>query len=161
TLLPREKREVIQKELATYADEHSEEIARFLRPIGEDVLEHTMSVLDGHLAPALKNHEKDIQALLDTHRDTLKDKLLPVLKQERELRTALRAIVEEALVRPFDASGLAKKLFGNEGHHARLVALEQSFGPTLRKIARLVSMDEKTQGISPDLARVLRRIVFG
>jgi hypothetical protein len=258
TLLPESKRAEIKKELSDYAATHSEEIAQFVRPIGEDVLEHTMNVLDLHLAPALKAHEKEVQAVLDKHRDSLKEELIPVLKEQlgpsvkakaqpiltrigRELwnelpmwdlslswarnklpwqsrdyvdewwnrfletkaipivkahedelvkagedlvqegirdpkvraafgeatrrlardpdfKKVLRAIVEDALVRPFDAPALIEKLFANEGHRARIAALEESFAPTLRRIVRLVSMDGN--GLSPDLARVLRRIVF-
>lgn len=261
TLLPEAKREQIRHELQWSFTDHSEEIAQVLRPIGEDVLEHTMTVLDTNLAPVLKAHEKEIQALLDRHRETFKDELLPVLKsqlgpsvkekarpimtkigrelwdqlpmwdlswslfrdklpwqqksyvdewwstfletkaipivkeheeelmkagenllqegirdpkvraafgaawrrlaKDPEFKKLVRAIVEDALIRPYDASGLAKKLFADEGHRARFAALEQSFAPTLRRIARLVSMDERTNGLSPDLARVLRRIVFG
>jgi hypothetical protein len=261
TLLPKEKRERVLHEVSTFAGEHREEIAGILRPLGEDVLEHAMHVLDQNLAPALARHEKEVQALLDKHRATLKDDLLPVLKtqlgpsvrekakpiltkigrecwdalpmwdlgwsalrdklpwqnksyiddwwknfldtkaipivkeHEDELMKAgedlvseglkdpkvraafseaskrlakdpdfkrlVRVVIEESLVLPFDPAGLLKKLLEDPGHRARLAELERSFSPTLQRIARMLSIDEKTNGLSPDLARVLRRIVFG
>lgn len=260
TLLPEAKRERIREELSAFVSSHSEEIAQVLRPIGEEVLEHTMTVLDKNLAPALKTHEKEIQAVIDRHRDALKDELLPVLKaqlgptvkekarpiltkigrelwdelpmwdlswslfrdklpwqqkkyvdewweqfletkaipivkahedelvkagetlvqegirdpkvraafgeawrrlaKDPEFKKVVRLVVEDALVRPYDAQGLAKRILSDEGHRTRFAALEQSFAPTLRRIARMISLDDKEYGLSPDLARVLRRIVF-
>lgn len=263
TLLPPKKREQAWSELVAYTGSHSQEISELLRPIGDQVLEHAMRVLDENLVPTINRHEKDIDALLAKYDASLKEDLLPVLKDElgpsakekarpiltkigRECWDALpmwqggwayvkgkipglgrdyvdewwkdfldnkaipivkehedelvkagedlvkeglknpkvraafraewkkltadpafkdlvRAIVEEALVRPFDPKALAKKIAEDPGNRARWKKLEETLDPVLEKIGRDVAITRRPDGrdgLSPELARVIRRIVF-
>ena len=64
------------------------------------------------------------------------------------------------LIRPFEPSELFTKLWEDDGHQARLRDLERRFAPTLQRIGRLLTVDPETGRIDPDLARVLRRVVF-
>ncbi len=260
TLLPPHKRALLAEELSAFADEHHEQIAAFIRPIAEDVIEHGMGVLEANLRGALKKHEDELQALLEEHRGLVKEDLLPVLKKElgpsakkkaepllreigRELwnelpmwtlgwnafvdylpgtsrtrvdawwaqfleekaipivasheadllealeelveegarspavrkalgdatrrlahdpdfKALVRGILEDALVRPFELQELLERLLKDPTHQERMQALSDAFAPTLQRIGRKLTIDEATGRIDPDLARVLRRVVF-
>lgn len=260
TLLPPAKRARVAHELRTFADEHGDAIATFVRPIAEDVIEHGMTTLEANLKDALKARQPEIDALLTKHRALVKDDLLPVLKRElgpsakakaqpllreigRELwnelpmwslgwnafvdvlpgtsktrvdawwaqfleekaipivaahedellraledlieegarspavrqalgsatrrlaqdpdfKALVRGVLEDALVRPFEPAALIERLVADPVHQERFEALSDSFGPTLQRIGRALTIDEETGAIDPDLARVLRRVVF-
>jgi hypothetical protein len=260
TLLPPEKRDYVIAELTTFAEENEDAIAEVVRPMAEDTIEHGMTVLEANLKEALAKRDAEIQALLDAHRATVRDDLLPVLKAElgpsakkkaepilteigRELwnelpmwslswrvvvdkipgtqqdrteqwwkefletkaipivaaheedlikaleelieegaknpkvrralsdatrrlakdprfKAIVRGVLEDALVRPFDVGELSKKLLADPEHRARIRDLSHRFGPTLQRIGKKLTTDPETGGIDPDLARVLRRVVF-
>jgi hypothetical protein len=82
TLLPPKKWAIVQAELAAFVDSHSDEIAEAIRPVGDEVVAHAVEVLNANLGTTLQRHTKEIDALTDKYRGTLKDELLPVLKEQ-------------------------------------------------------------------------------
>lgn len=81
------------------------------------------------------------------------------LAADPDFKRVVRTILEEALVRPFDVGALVRRLFEDPEHRSRLRALQRAFAPTLKRIGRRLTT-RPDGGIDPDLARVLRRIVF-
>jgi len=82
------------------------------------------------------------------------------LAADPAFKRLIRGVLEDALVRPFDVRALFKRLLADEGHQARLRQLERAFAPALQRVGRLLTIDPETGRIDPDLARVLRRVVF-
>ena len=82
------------------------------------------------------------------------------LAKDPEFKELVRGVIEDALIRPFEPSKLFNELWEDEGHQARLRDLERRFAPTLQRLGRLLTVDPETGRIDPDLARVLRRVVF-
>lgn len=82
------------------------------------------------------------------------------LAEDPRFRHIVRAIIEDALVRPFDAPALMSRLLDDPTHRGRLDRLQQAFAPTLRRLGQQLTIDPETGRIDPDLARVLRRVVF-
>ena len=82
------------------------------------------------------------------------------LADDPKFRALVRGVLEEALVRPFDLRGLVTRLLDDPAHRARLARLEQAIAPTLQRIGRELTVDPESGRIDPDLARVLRRVVF-
>lgn len=82
------------------------------------------------------------------------------LAADPRFKTIVRTIVEEALVRPFDGRALLEKMLADPRHKERLERLQRAFAPTLRRIGHRLTIDPETGRIDPDLARVLRRVVF-
>lgn len=125
--------------------------------------------VDETVVPIIAAHETD---LVRTFEQLLEEGLAdPEVRQamarasqrlagDARFKAIVRTIVEEALVRPFDAPGLIAKLLQDDRHRARLDRLQQAFAPTLRRIGQQLTIDPATGRIDPDLARVLRRVVF-
>src|SRR5262249_40110969 len=85
------------------------------------------------------------------------------LAKDPEFKRLVRVVVEESLVRPFDPWVIVEKIRANPAHRERTSKLEQDFGPTLERITRILSIEVGKDGrerLSPDLARVLRRMVL-
>ncbi len=82
------------------------------------------------------------------------------LARDPQFKALIRAVLEDALVRPFDLKALVEKVIKDPVHQQRFEALSDAFGPTLQRIGRRLTIDEETGRIDPDLARVLRRVVF-
>lgn len=82
------------------------------------------------------------------------------LAADPRFKALVRGILEDALVRPFDAAGLMERLWADPAHQQRLRRLEELAGPMFQRIGRKVTTDPVTGRIDPDLARVLRRVVF-
>jgi hypothetical protein len=82
------------------------------------------------------------------------------LAEDPQFKQLVRTLIEEALVKPFDAGALVGKVWDDPAHRKRLRELQHAFGPTLKRIARRLTTDPETGAIDPDLARVLRRVVF-
>lgn len=82
------------------------------------------------------------------------------LAEDPQFKKLVRSLIEEALVKPFDAGKLVAKVWDDPAHRKRLRDLQHAFGPTLKRIARRLTTDSETGAIDPDLARVLRRVVF-
>ena len=82
TLLPPEKRAMVIRELEIFARDHRGEIEDLVRPIADDVIARATRVLEANLAEAVKARETQIQALMATHRELIREDLVPVLKKE-------------------------------------------------------------------------------
>ena len=82
TLLPPDKRDMVWLELENWIHAHRDEISALLRPIAEDVVAQGMATMEANLAKALRKRDKEIHALLEGHRDSLREKVVPVLKRE-------------------------------------------------------------------------------
>ena len=82
TLLPPEKQEYVFSELRAFARDNEAEISSFVRPVAEDALERVLEVFQANLKPALEKRQGEIHALLDQHRDLVKDDVLPVIKEQ-------------------------------------------------------------------------------
>lgn len=83
------------------------------------------------------------------------------LANDPKFKALVRGLIEDALVRPFDGRALLEKLLRDPKHQDRLRRLEDKAGPALQRIGRRLTTDPETGRIDPDLARVLRRVVFG
>lgn len=260
TLLPEDKRLFVEAEVRKFLRDHEETFMAFVRPLAEEVVAEGTKVLEANLTTALAKHEKEIHALLDTHREQIRKEVVPVLKRElgpsakvkadpilreigRELwdelpmwslgwrafvdvipgtdknrvdkwwsefvdtkaipilekhepelmkafeelieeggrnpairkelskatkrlakdpkfRKLARGVLEDALIRPFQARQLLDRLLAEPAHLARLRALSEAFAPTLQRIARKLTINEQTGEIDANLVRVLRRVVF-
>lgn len=82
------------------------------------------------------------------------------LAADPRFKAVVRTIVEEALIRPFDGQALITKMLADPRHRERLEGLQRAFAPTLRRLGHQLTIDPVTGRIDPDLARVLRRVVF-
>ncbi|MGE0709834.1 MAG: hypothetical protein AB7N76_24875 [Planctomycetota bacterium] len=82
TLLPQAKRDLIAREVQAFIASNEDEIAAFVRPLAEEVVAHGMQVMEANLSAATSKREPEIRALLDAHRDKLRDEVIPVLKKE-------------------------------------------------------------------------------
>ena len=117
-----------------------------------------MSAHEGELVKALEELIEEGAADPEV-RKALGDATLRLAK-DPEFKELVRGVIEDALIRPFEPSELFTKLWEDDGHQARLRDLERRFAPTLQRIGRLLTVDPETGRIDPDLARVLRRVVF-
>ena len=82
TLLPKAKRDAVLREMQLFLQRHQAKVSGFLRPLAEDVIEHGMGVLERNLSAALESREGEIKALLDHHREMVKEDLVPVIKEQ-------------------------------------------------------------------------------
>lgn len=82
------------------------------------------------------------------------------LAADPRFKAIMRGVIEDALVKPFDMRELVERLMADPGHQARFKRLESLFAPGLQRIGRRLTVDPETGRIDPDLARVLRRVVF-
>jgi hypothetical protein len=125
--------------------------------------------LENKAIPILKEHEGE---LMKAGEDLIKEGFknpkvraafndqLKKLASDPEARRLGRTILEEALVKPFDPAGLVKKIIADPQNRAHFKKLNESFAPVLQRIARLVTVQVRPdgkEGLSPELARVLRR----
>lgn len=83
------------------------------------------------------------------------------LANDPKFKALVRGLIEDTIVRPFDGRALVEKLIKDPKHQERLRRLEGKAGPMLQRIGRRLTTDPATGRIDPDLARVLRRVVFG
>src|SRR5262249_35806232 len=93
-----------KKEVDAFLGQNGDLVARALRPLADEILGHSMSVLEKNLAPALQKHEAEIKRVLGNDRTILKNDLLPVLKErlgpkaQGKLRTIFKPIGRELWV---------------------------------------------------------------
>lgn len=128
--------------------------------------------LDNKAIPILKEHEEElVKAGEDLVKEGFKDPKvrtavnaeLKKLANDPEFRKLLRTILDEALVHPFDATGLATKILEDPGNQERWRKLELTLDPVLAKVGSEIAIEKRPDGrdgLSPELARVIRRIVF-
>jgi hypothetical protein len=128
--------------------------------------------LDNKAIPILKEHEEElVKAGEDLVKEGFKDPKvraavnaeLKKLANDPQFRVLLRAILDEALVHPFDATGLATKILEDPGNQERWRKLEATLDPVLSKLGEEIAIAQRPDGrpgLSPELARVIRRVVF-
>lgn len=119
--------------------------------------------------PILKAHEDElIKALEDLVEEGARDPEVRAalgsatrrLANDPRFKQIVRGVIEDALVKPFDTRALLDRLMSDPAHQARFRRLEELFAPGLQRIGRRMTIDPDTGRIDPDLARVLRRVVF-
>lgn len=125
--------------------------------------------VDEKVVPIIAAHETDLmrafeqlleEGIADPEVRKAFAKASARLANDARFKQIVRKIIEDALVRPFDAPALMSKLLDDPAHRARLDRLQQAFAPTLRRVGQQLTIDPETGRIDPDLARVLRRVVF-
>ncbi len=119
--------------------------------------------------PILREHEDElVKALEELIEEGARDPEVRAalgaatrrLASDPRFKAIVRGVIEEALVKPFDMRLLVERLMANPGHQARFKRLETLFAPGLQRIGRRLTVDPETGRMDPDLARVLRRVVF-
>ncbi len=128
--------------------------------------------LENKAIPILKDHEAE---LVKTGEDLMKEgfkdpKVRAALSamgkkimNDPDARALARTIIEEALVKPFDPQALWTKLASDPKNRQHFMKLNESLGPVLQNIVRVVAVERRPdgrEGLSPEVARVLRRKVF-
>jgi hypothetical protein len=125
--------------------------------------------VDQKAIPILKEHEDELMRALE--------ELIEEGARDAEVRAALgaatrrlaadprfkqivRGVIEDALVKPFDLHALVERLVEDPKHQQRLRRLQDLASPMLQRLGRKLTIDPDTGRIDPDLARVLRRVVF-
>ena len=125
--------------------------------------------VDTKAVPILRAHEDElIKALEDLVEEGARDPEVRAalgaatrrLASDPRFKAIVRGVIEDALVKPFDMRALVERLMADPGHQARFKQLETLFAPGLQRIGRRLTVDPQTGRIDPDLARVLRRVVF-
>ncbi|MCO5165983.1 MAG: hypothetical protein M9894_06400 [Planctomycetes bacterium] len=119
--------------------------------------------------PILKAHEDElIKALEDLVEEGARDPEVRAalgaatrrLADDPRFKAIVRGVIEDALVKPFDVRALLDRLMADPAHQARFRRLQELFNPGLQRIGRRMTIDPETGRLDPDLARVLRRVVF-
>ena len=119
--------------------------------------------------PILEKHEPELmQALEDLIEEGAKNPAIRKelglatqrLAKDPEFRQLARGILEDALVRPFQAREFLERLLSQPEHRTRLEALSRAFAPTLQRIAHELTINPTSGELDPNLIRVLRRVVF-
>jgi hypothetical protein len=119
--------------------------------------------------PILREHEDELmRAVEDLIEEGARDPEVRAalgaatrrLANDPQFKVIVRGIVEDALVKPFDARALLEKMLQDPAHLERLKELERLFAPTLQRIGRRITVDPETGRMDPNLARVLRRVVL-
>jgi hypothetical protein len=83
TLLPPRLRTRLQEDLETFVRDNREEFFRVVGPELEATVEEAISILEEDMSAALRRHQADVDAILESHKATTVEKeLLPVLKKE-------------------------------------------------------------------------------
>lgn len=125
--------------------------------------------VDDKAIPILEKHEPELMKALEElieeggRNPAIRKELSKATKRlakDPAFRKLARGILEDALIRPFQARELLERLLKDPAHRARMRKLSEAFAPTLQRIARKLTVDEKTGEIDPNLVRVLRRVVF-
>jgi hypothetical protein len=128
--------------------------------------------LEKKAMPILKEHEDElVKAGEDLVKDGFKDPkvraafndVMKKLAKDKEFRDLARAIVEEALIKPFNPGALWDKIAADPRNRSRFAKLNQAFAPVMQRIVRLVAVEQRLDGrdgLSPEVAQVLRRKVF-
>ncbi|MBL4843882.1 MAG: hypothetical protein JKY65_00005 [Planctomycetes bacterium] len=125
--------------------------------------------VDNKAIPILEKHEEELMTALEELIEEAgrnpavrkeMSKATKRLAKDPEFRKLARGILEDALLRPFHARDLFERLLAQPAHRERLRALSRAFAPTLQRIARKLTVDDKTGKLDPALVRVLRRVVF-
>ena len=77
------------------------------------------------------------------------------------VQEVLKTILRDAVARPFDIRGFLSGLLDDPTVRGHLEDLERRLEPHLLRVARLLTVSDSGTEIDADLARVLRRVVFG
>lgn len=128
--------------------------------------------LEKKAIPILKEHEPELmKAGEDLIKEGLKDPkvraafndIMKRLAKDKDFRDLARAIIEEALIKPFDFPKLWEKISADPKNRQHFMKLNESFAPVMQRIVKLVAVQMRPdgrEGLSPEVARVLRRKVF-
>lgn len=119
--------------------------------------------------PILKAHEDElIKALEDLIEEGARDPEVRAalgaatrrLANDPKFKTIVRGVIEDALIKPLDVRLMFERILADPAHQGRLRHLETLLAPMLQRIGRRLTVDPETGRIDPDLARVIRRVVF-
>jgi hypothetical protein len=77
------------------------------------------------------------------------------------VQEVLKTVLRDAVARPFDIRGFLARLLADPLVRVHLEDLERRLEPHLLRVARVLTVSDSGTEIDPDLARVLRRVVFG
>jgi hypothetical protein len=125
--------------------------------------------LDEKAIPIVKAHEDDLvrfaeELLEEGARDPKVREALALstrkLAQDPAFRALVRGIVEDAVVRPFEPAEVVQKIVASPAHRERLSQLERAAAPYAQRVAKVLTVEPGGRRLDPDLARVLRRVVF-
>lgn len=125
--------------------------------------------LENKAIPILRKHEEDLVTalgeLIESGAKNAKVRRALSLASRRlakdpKFKRLVRGILEDALIRPFQAGTLIRKLLNDRTHADRLTKLSQAFAPTMERLAHKLTVDPESGRMDPALARVLRRVVF-
>ena len=125
--------------------------------------------VDNKAIPILKAHEDElIKALEDLIEEGARDPEVRAalgaatrrLANDPKFKTIIRGVIEDALIKPLDVRVMFERILADPAHQGRLRHLETLFAPMLQRIGRRLTVDPQTGRIDPDLARVIRRVVF-